>query len=46
VRGRQIREGPRGFARRNLMDFDSLAAVGSMAGSGGAIVMDDSRDMV
>jgi NADH-quinone oxidoreductase subunit F len=29
-----------------LMDFDSLAAVGSMAGSGGVIVMDDSRDMV
>src|SRR5271166_5231707 len=29
-----------------LMDFDSLAAVGSMAGSGGVIVLDDSRDMV
>ena len=29
-----------------VMDFDSLAAVGSMAGSGGVIVMDDSRDMV
>ena len=28
------------------MDFDSLAAVGSMAGSGGVIVMDDSRDML
>lgn len=28
------------------MDFDSLAAVGSMAGSGGVIVMDDLRDMV
>jgi NADH-quinone oxidoreductase subunit F len=28
------------------MDFDSLSAVGSMAGSGGVIVMDDSRDMV
>lgn len=28
------------------MDFDTLAAVGSMAGSGGIIVMDDSRDMV
>jgi NADH-quinone oxidoreductase subunit F len=28
------------------LDFDSLAAVGSMAGSGGVIVMDDSRDMV
>ncbi len=28
------------------MDFDSLAAVGSMAGSGGVIVMDDTRDMV
>ena len=28
------------------MDFDSLAAIGSMAGSGGVIVMDDSRDMV
>ncbi len=27
------------------MDFDSLAACGSMAGSGGVIVMDDSRDM-
>jgi NADH-quinone oxidoreductase subunit F len=29
-----------------IMDFDSLAAAGSMAGSGGVIVMDDSRDMV
>lgn len=29
-----------------VLDFDSLAAVGSMAGSGGVIVMDDSRDMV
>jgi len=28
------------------MDFDSLAAVGSMAGSGGVIVMDDTRCMV
>jgi len=28
------------------MDFDSLAATGSMAGSGGVIVLDDSRDMV
>ncbi|MBA3963280.1 MAG: NADH-quinone oxidoreductase subunit NuoF [Chthoniobacterales bacterium] len=28
------------------MDFDSLAAAGSMAGSGGIIVMDDSRDML
>jgi NADH-quinone oxidoreductase subunit F len=28
------------------MDFDSLAACGSMAGSGGVIVLDDSRDMV
>ena len=28
------------------MDFDSMAAAGSMAGSGGVIVMDDSRDMV
>ncbi len=28
------------------MDFDTLAAIGSMAGSGGVIVMDDSRDMV
>ena len=28
------------------VDFDSLAAAGSMAGSGGVIVMDDSRDMV
>jgi NADH-quinone oxidoreductase subunit F len=28
------------------LDFDTLAAVGSMAGSGGVIVMDDSRDMV
>ena len=28
------------------MDFDSLTTVGSMAGSGGVIVMDDSRDMV
>ncbi len=28
------------------MDFDSLTAAGSMAGSGGMIVLDDSRDMV
>jgi NADH-quinone oxidoreductase subunit F len=28
------------------VDFDSLAACGSMAGSGGVIVLDDSRDMV
>ncbi|PYJ43592.1 MAG: NADH-quinone oxidoreductase subunit NuoF [Verrucomicrobia bacterium] len=28
------------------MDFDSLAAAGSMAGSGGVVVLDDSRDMV
>lgn len=28
------------------LDFDSLAAVGSMAGSGGVIVMDHTRDMV
>jgi NADH-quinone oxidoreductase subunit F len=28
------------------MDFDTLAAVGSMAGSGGIIVMDETRDMV
>jgi NADH-quinone oxidoreductase subunit F len=28
------------------MDFDSLAAAGSMAGSGGVIVLDDSRDVV
>ena len=28
------------------MDFDSLVAAGSMAGSGGVIVLDDSRDMV
>ena len=28
------------------MDFDSLAAAGSMAGSGGVIVMDESRDML
>jgi NADH-quinone oxidoreductase subunit F len=28
------------------MDFDTLAAAGSMAGSGGVIVMDDSRNMV
>jgi NADH-quinone oxidoreductase subunit F len=28
------------------MDFDSLAAAGSMAGSGGVIVLDDTRDMV
>lgn len=29
-----------------VLDFDNLAAAGSMAGSGGVIVMDDSRDMV
>ena len=28
------------------MDFDSLAAVGLMSGSGGVIIMDDSTDMV
>ncbi|MDX2227913.1 MAG: NADH-quinone oxidoreductase subunit NuoF [Verrucomicrobiae bacterium] len=28
------------------LDFDSLAAVGSMAGSGGIVVMNDTRDMV
>jgi NADH-quinone oxidoreductase subunit F len=28
------------------MDFDTMAACGSMAGSGGVMVMDDSRDMV
>ncbi len=28
------------------MDFDSLTAAGSMAGSGGVIALDDSRDMV
>ncbi|GAB4243672.1 MAG: NADH-quinone oxidoreductase subunit NuoF [Candidatus Methylacidiphilales bacterium] len=28
------------------MDFDSLAAVGSMAGSGGVIVLDETRDVV
>jgi NADH-quinone oxidoreductase subunit F len=28
------------------MDFDSLKAIGSMAGSGGVIVMDDTTDMV
>lgn len=28
------------------MDFDSLMAAGTMAGSGGVIVMDDTRDMV
>ena len=29
----------------NPMDFDTMAACGSMAGAGGGIVMDDSRDM-
>ena len=29
-----------------IIDFDNLASVGTMAGSGGVIVMDDSRDMV
>jgi NADH-quinone oxidoreductase subunit F len=28
------------------LDFDTLAAVGSMAGSGGIIIMDETRDMV
>ena len=28
------------------MDFDTMAAAGSMAGSGGVIVLDDSRNMV
>jgi len=28
------------------MDFDTMAACGSMAGSGGVIIMDDTRDMV
>lgn len=40
------------FAEREItledipMDFDSLAGVGSMAGSGGVIVMDETRDIV
>ncbi len=29
-----------------VMDFDTLAACGSMAGSGGVVVLDDTRDMV
>jgi NADH-quinone oxidoreductase subunit F len=29
-----------------ILDFDSLAAIGSMAGSGGVIVMDETRDIV
>lgn len=29
-----------------ILDFDTLTAAGSMAGSGGVIVLDDSRDMV
>ena len=29
-----------------IIDFDNLAAAGTMAGSGGVIVMDDTRDMV
>jgi NADH-quinone oxidoreductase subunit F len=29
-----------------ILDFDTLAAAGSMAGSGGVIVMDDTRDIV
>jgi NADH-quinone oxidoreductase subunit F len=29
-----------------VLDFDTLAAVGSMAGSGGVIVMDETRDIV
>jgi NADH-quinone oxidoreductase subunit F len=28
------------------MDFDSLAAIGSMAGSGGVVIMDDTTDML
>ncbi|MDR1145910.1 MAG: NADH-quinone oxidoreductase subunit F, partial [Verrucomicrobiales bacterium] len=28
------------------LDFDSFAAAGTMSGSGGVIVMDDTRDMV
>ncbi|MDR2463530.1 MAG: NADH-quinone oxidoreductase subunit NuoF [Verrucomicrobiales bacterium] len=28
------------------LDFDSFAAIGTMSGSGGVIVMDDTRDMV
>lgn len=28
------------------MDFDNLAAIGTMAGSGGVVVMDDTTDMV
>ena len=44
---------PDGTIRENEMgledvpiDFETLAAAGSMAGSGGVIVMDDTRDMV
>ena len=29
-----------------ILDFDSLAAIGSMAGSGGVMVMDDTRDII
>ena len=32
--------------QRYPMDFDSLSAVGSMSGSGGVIIMDDSADMI
>jgi len=40
--GERARSGTRGEIP---LDFDSLAAVGSMAGSGGVIVLDDTRDM-
>ncbi len=48
ARGRPLQaEGPRSIDwKKSRLDFDSLAAAGSMAGSGGVIVMDDSRDMV
>jgi NADH-quinone oxidoreductase subunit F len=47
VKDRQAEGGEREISIDEIpMDFDSLAAAGSMAGSGGVIVLDDSRDMV
>jgi NADH-quinone oxidoreductase subunit F len=47
MKDRQAEGGEREISIDEIpMDFDSLAAAGSMAGSGGVIVLDDSRDMV
>ena len=42
----KVGDGEKTIGLRDIpMDFDTMAACGSMAGSGGVMVMDDSRDM-